>query len=174
MVLDTLLLTGRQKQYATNTEKLRAVLIGAGAAGKMNTANVTIAKILGTSELIIVAAQVTRHQVARQRQYAISTVKAHAALIIIGAAGKMFTANVMVAQISETGGLTTDAGTVIRHLTEKLQYVTHMDLRLVVLLITGAVGKTNIANVAAVLTIENKKTDGKNFTPGLGYFAFLM
>ncbi|KAJ8033670.1 hypothetical protein HOLleu_23994 [Holothuria leucospilota] len=144
----------------------------------MNTANVPIAKTLGITEMTDVVAKDSRHQVARQRQFAISTVTTRAALSVDGAASKkMNTANVMVAQITETGGLTINAETVTWHLTEKLQYVTHMDLRLVVLLITGAVGKTHIAHVPAVLTIEsnkNRKTDGKNVNPEFRYFAFLM
>lgn len=176
MVLDTLPLTGHQKQYATNTEKLHAVLNGAGAVGKMNTANVPVAKILGTSELTNVVAQVTQHQVARKKQFAISTVilMAHAALTMVGAAGKTSTANVMVAQIIETGGLTINARTATWHLTDKLQNVTHMDLRLVVLIITGAAGKTNTANVTAALTTESNKRRTQ-LTPGIGHrFTFLL
>ncbi|KAJ8033672.1 hypothetical protein HOLleu_23996 [Holothuria leucospilota] len=61
----------------------------------------TIALALKITELTNVVAQDTRHQVARQRQFVISTVKARAALIMDGAAGKMCTAPVMIAQITE-------------------------------------------------------------------------
>lgn len=52
--MDTLLLTGHPKQYATNTEKLPAVLNMAGAAGKMITANVPIAQILGVNKFALI------------------------------------------------------------------------------------------------------------------------